>query len=265
MASSSSPKRGHAPAVASRQKRAPQAPERTLQDAIGYRFQQPDLLGLALTHRSFRWEQAPAAPATGADNERFEFLGDAVLGLRISERLLERFPQSAEGQLSRLRSWLVSARNLDAAAHRLDLGRYLRLSRAEEAIGGRGKQRLLANATDALIAAIYLDGGYPAAARFIDQHILGTSLEELAPGDLHEFAYKSALQEWAHASSRPVPAYRVLAERGPQHEKIFTVEVEVPGVFTGAASGNSKKAAEQQAAAAALAFLGLLPPPAPAA
>ena len=238
------------------------SPEDGLQERIGYRFRDSERLRLALTHRSWRGEEsgvAAEAGETAADNERLEFLGDAVLGLRVSERLVEAYPQSSEGQLSRLRAWLVSARHLGVAAERLELGRCLRISRAEESIGGRNKPRLLANAAEALIAALYLDGGYAAAAGFIDRHILGASLDELTPGHLHEFAYKSALQEWAHAEGRAVPAYRILGERGPQHAKTFTVEVTLPGVYTGTGSGSSKKTAEQKAAGAALAFLGLLP------
>lgn len=225
---------------------------------LGHRFAQPGLLRQALTHRSLgRKGPDPAVSAPG-DNERFEFLGDAVLGLRVCERLFQVFPQCSEGQLSRLRSWLVSARNLALAAHRLDLGPQLRLSSAEAAIGGRDKQRLLANAMEAVIAAVYLDAGYAAAAEFIDTHILGSSLESLSPEHLHEFAYKSALQEWAHANGRTVPSYRVMGSSGPDHEKTFTVEVAIPEVFVGTATGASKKEAEQRAAAQALAFLGLV-------
>lgn len=215
------------------------------------------LLEQALTHRSFLRDSAATEPV-GADNERLEFLGDAVVGLRVCERLLAAFPASDEGQLSRLRAWLVSARNLAAAAQQLGLGDHLRLSHAEEAIGGRGKQRLLANAMEAVIAAIHLDGGYAAAAAFIDRHLIGNSLEDLSPDHLHEFAYKSVLQEWAHASGRPLPVYRTLGASGPEHTKIFTVEVSLSGVFTGVGTGSSKKQAEQQAAGAALQFLGLL-------
>jgi len=237
--------------------------EAELQQRLGYWFQQPERLRQALTHRSW-WREQPGGhpamePATAPpDNERLEFLGDAVVGLRVSERLLETFPASSEGQLSRLRAWLVSARNLAAVATRLGLGEHLRLSHAEEAIGGRGKQRLLANVLEALTGAIHQDGGYAAAAAFVDRQVVGASLERLSPDHLHEFAYKSVLQEWAHAGAHPLPAYRLLSATGPEHGKLFTIEVSLPGVFTGQGSGTSKKDAEQKAAGAALKFLGLL-------
>jgi len=228
-----------------------------LEERLGHRFAQPELLVQALTHRS--WPRAQGGSAGAApDNERFEFLGDAVLGLRVSERLLESFPASNEGQLSRLRGWMVSARHLASIAERLDLGRHLRLSRAEEAIGGRHKQRLLANGLEAVIAAIHLDAGYAAAAAFVDRHIVGASLEPIAIERLHEFAYKSALQEWSHAAGRPLPRYRVVTATGPEHDKLFTVEVSLDDIYTGTAEGLSKKDAEQRAAAAALQYLGLL-------
>jgi len=234
--------------------------EAELQQRLGYSFAQPERLRQALTHRSWWREQPGAQPAAAAppDNERLEFLGDAVVGLRVSERLLEAFPASSEGQLSRLRAWLVSARNLAAVARQLRLGEHLRLSHAEEAIGGRSKPRLLANALEAVVGAIHQDGGYAAAAAFIDRQVVGSSLERLSPDHLHEFTYKSVLQEWAHASALPLPAYRLLSATGPEHGKHFTIEVSLPGVFTGQGSGSSKKEAEQRAAGAALEFLGLL-------
>lgn len=236
-----------------------------LEQRLGHVFRDPSLLQRALTHRSYRRERMEAgeraAAAPTQDNERLEFLGDAVLGLRACERLIQVYPASSEGPLSRLRAWIVSASNLALAAQRLDLGAALRLSRAEESIGGRSKPRLLANAMEAVIAAIYLDGGYAPAAAFIDRHILASSLQQLPPGTLHEFAFKSALQEWAHAAGRKTPVYRVLSSAGPEHEKQFTVEVSLGEIFTGTATGTSKKAAEQRAAAAALAFLGVLPRP----
>ncbi|MGH9483055.1 MAG: ribonuclease III [Terriglobales bacterium] len=238
-------------------------PETALSRRLGHSFQNPALLEQALTHRSFgrdrgRGSAAADDAASLQDNERLEFLGDAVLGLRVCERLLTAFPAGSEGQLSRLRAWLVSSRNLAAVAQRLELGEHLRLSHAEEAIGGRSKSRLLANAMEAVIAAIHLDGGYSAAAAFIDRHFIGTSLECLSPDHLHEFAYKSVLQEWAHATGRALPVYSMRGASGPEHTKVFTVEVTLPGVFTGLGTGSSKKQAEQKAAGAALQFLGLL-------
>lgn len=222
--------------------------EQQLQQRIGHQFRRPELLRQALTHSSWARAQGPSH----ADNERLEFLGDAVLGLRVCERLTEALPSAAEGELTRLRSWLVSARHLAEAAARMNLGSYLRLSPAEEQIGGRGKTRLLANAMEAVIAAIHLDGGYAEAARFVDAHILPEDLAARSPQAWQAFGFKSALQEWAHAAGLPTPVYRVLKAVGPEHNKIFTVEVEVEGRVKAQGAGASKKQAEQNAAAAAL-------------
>lgn len=222
-------------------------------------FRDPSLLRQALTHRS--WKSVSAGEP---DNERLEFLGDAALGLRVSERLLATFPQCAEGELSRLRSWLVSARHLAEVARRLSLGDQLRLSPGEERLGGRGRERILANALEAVVGAIQLDRGYAAAARFVDRCVLGSALTQLSPGHVHEFAYKSVLQEWAHAHHCPPPVYRVVAVSGPEHGKTFHVELRLEGVYTGEAQGRSKKSAEQNAASAALVQLGAVPAPAPA-
>jgi len=204
------------------------------------------LLLQALTHRSHS-----AQP----NNERLEFLGDAIIGLRANERLLEAFPAASEGELTRLRAWIVSSSNLAAAAARLRLGDDLLLSRAEEAIGGRRKPRLLANVLEAVTAAIHLDAGYAAAAAFLDRHLLAEALDHVQPGQLHDFAYKSALQEWAHARGHGLPQYRVIGAEGPEHGKLFTVEVTLANGVTAQGSGSSKKRAEQQAAASALAQL----------
>lgn len=223
---------------------------------LGHRFRNPELLHEALTHRSLgSWS---GARKNNSDNERLEFLGDAVLGLRAGERLLQVFPQAAEGQLSRLRSWLVSARRLALAARALDLGPDLKLSPAEERVGGREKDRLLANAMEALIGAVHSDGGYPAAARFIDRHLL-EDLESLSLDHVHEFAYKSLLQEWAHAHGHTPPHYQVVAEGGPEHQKSFTVAVRLQGLYEGRASGSSIKKAEQAAARGALQAMQVMP------
>ncbi|MGH9518293.1 MAG: ribonuclease III [Terriglobales bacterium] len=225
--------------------------EQQIQQRIGWQFQRPELLRQALTHSS--WARAQGADV--GDNERLEFLGDAVLGLRVCERLSAALPHATEGELTRLRSWLVSARHLAVAAAQLDLGAFLRLSLAEEHIGGRGKTRLLANAMEAVIAAIHLDGGYAEAARFIDAHILPADLAARPTQAWEAFGYKSALQEWAHAASLPAPAYRVLEAAGPEHNKIFTVEVEVGARVKARGKGASKKEAEQNAAQAAMEHL----------
>lgn len=179
-------------------------------------------------------------------------MGDAVLELRVSEQILAAYPEADEGELTRLRGWMVSARNLAATAGHLELGRHLCLSHSEESVGGRHKQRLLANALEAVIAAVYHDGGYAAAAAVIDAHILAPSLARHHAGALHEFAFKSALQERAHAAGLPLPVYRLLEATGPEHAKRFTVEVRLADGTSGTGTGLSKKDAEQRAAAAAL-------------
>ncbi len=226
-----------------------------LQERIGYRFHQPRWLLQALTHRS--WSTQTTTAGEREDNELLEFLGDAVLGLRASERLLQAYPESSEGQLSRLRAWIVSSRYLAQMAERLDLGAYLRLSPNEERVGGRGKLRLLANALEAMIGAIQRDSGYSSAAAFIDHFVL-PSLDALQIGQLHEFAYKSALQEWAHAQGHPLPHYQVVSASGPEHGKTFHVEVAIEGIYRGEGRGATKKAAEQAAAQGALHHFDLL-------
>lgn len=223
------------------------------------KFRDPGLLRQALTHSS--WKAARTANAAEPDYERLEFLGDAVLELRVSERLYAAFPASPEGELSRLRAWLVSARHLASVAQALSLGGFLRLSPGEERLGGRTRERILANVLEAVIGAVHLDRGYARAARFIDRHVLGADFASLSPNSLHEFAYKSALQEWAHLHHRPAPAYRVTGATGPEHGKTFHVELRIEGLYQGRAQGRSKKSAEQNAARAALVKLGAIPSP----
>ncbi len=233
----------------------PPEPAAELQPRLGYVFQRPELLRRALTHSS--WRRAHGGAGANEDNERLEFLGDAVLELRVSERLLAAHPESDEGQLTRWRAWLVSARHLARLAQGLELGAALRLSAAEAAIGGRAKPRLLANALEAVIAAIHLDGGYAAAAAFVDR-LLEEALRQLAPETVHEFGFKSALQEWAHATGAGLPSYRLVEASGPEHGKRFTAEVSIAGRCIHRGAGKTKKDAEQQAAAAALRDLGRL-------
>lgn len=257
-----------ATAKRSRNKTAPTAPAPAelprefaeLETLLGYRFRRPELLREALTHRSWRAGMKPGTPeAEAPDNERLEFLGDAVLALRTSERMLAAFPQSTEGHLSRLRAWIVSARYLAEVAQKLQLGRFLLLSRGEEHIGGRSKERLLANGMEAILGAVHQDGGYRSSSRQIDRHVIGTCLETLSPEHVHEFAYKSVLQEWAHAQGKPQPVYRIVGVSGPEHSKTFTVEVEISGVYRGQAEAHSRKDGEQHAAHDALVQLGRIP------
>lgn len=182
-----------------------------------------------------------------------------MLQLRVSERLVATYPQASEGELTRLRGGIVSARSLLRAAVALDLGRHLRLSPAEEAVGGREKQRLLANTMEAVIAALHQDGGYDAAAAVIDRLVVAPGLQHYPLGAVNEFGFKSALQERAHALGLPLPVYRMLETSGPEHDRRFTVEVMLTDGTLGAGSGSSKKDAEQQAAAAALEALSRKP------
>lgn len=218
-----------------------------LEAAIGHHFHETSWLERALTHSSRR-EQA-ASPVD--DNERLEFLGDAVLSLVVSEYLVKRFPNWSEGQLSKSKGRLVSARSLQAAGQRIGLGRHLRLGRGEEKTGGREKRTLLANAYEALLAAIYCDGGYEAAGRFVRGTLLDPMVGEQAEA-LTAPDHKSALQEWLQSRGWHSPRYRVIRETGPDHAKRFLVQVSSDRRVLAAAEGPSKKEAEQLAAQHAL-------------
>lgn len=209
----------------------------SLENALGYRFCDKQLLRRALTHRSHVYEKG------GQHNEQLEFLGDAVLGFLVSEALVHARPELSEGRLSRLRARLVSATHLYEVADRLELGRYLLLGRGEEHTGGRHKRALLADALEALIAAIYLDGGVEAARRFVCEHI-AVRLKEAEPVT----DYKGALQELAQARKLPAPKYVTVAERGPAHARIFTVEARIGRQWSALGEAPSKKDAGQQAA-----------------
>lgn len=230
--------------------------EGNLEERLGYRFLRPDLLERALTHRSALgdargWGGSELTKKGAEDNERLEFLGDAVLALLVSENLCELFPGWSEGQLSRSRARLVRAPSLEAAARRLDLGRHLRLGHGEEKTGGREKAALLADAFEAVIGAIYLDGGLDAARHFLRRTLLEDVLERRGER-LAESDRKSALQEFLQGRGRPPAEYRLTGESGPDHRKKFQVEVWVDGACLAAGQGNTKKEAEQQAAERAL-------------
>lgn len=223
-----------------------------LEQAIGYRFRRPELLERALTHRS----AVPEDVSTGIrrDNEQLEYLGDAVLGMMVSEHLVGAFGQWSEGQLSKGRARLVNAASLYLAARRLALGNYLHLGKGEEKTGGREKPALLADAFEALVAAIYLDGGLPAAREFVKRALLDAAIEvEGARLELSD--HKSALQEFLQARGLPSPRYAVVRESGPDHEKTFWMQVDVPGRVNATGMGLNKKEAEQAAAAQALELL----------
>jgi ribonuclease III len=224
-----------------------------LEVAAGHRFADREILRRALTHSSHVHEQVLAdGQATARDNEQLEFLGDSVLGFLISEDLVERHPEAAEGRLSKLKAHLVSAAWLHEAAQRLRLGEYLELGRGEEMSGGRAKKTLLVDALEALIAAIYLDGGMEPARAFIQRFVVAPGLSEAGlageqvPQNLTD--YKSALQEFAQARRLPPPRYVIVRERGPEHSKTFTVEARVGREWVGQAEGNTKKSAAQKAA-----------------
>ena len=217
--------------------------------ASGYVFRRPELRRQALTHKSFLNEQAGEA---GSDNERLELLGDAVLSLVITEYLVSQFPSLHEGDLSKLRAGLVSEPCLAAGARRIDLGRFLRLGRGEEMSRGREKTSILADALEAMAAAIYLDGGLEASRSFL-LRVLEEDLEKLEQRGSHEGAdYKTRLQELCQRQFDELPDYRVTAESGPDHDKRFEVELRVKGRVLGGGMGKTKKAAEQAAAKVAL-------------
>jgi ribonuclease-3 len=222
-----------------------------LQDLIGYRFKDPQLLLEALTHSSFARE----ASERGRDNEKLEFLGDAVLNFLVSVRLAETFPEDQEGKLSRGRARLVAAEHLSKVASRLGLGEFLRLGRGEEKTGGRAKSTLLVDALEALLAALYRDGGLEAAQRFVEEFVLPAELEASAE-ELFSVDYKSALQEHLQADRLGSAEYRVVEETGPEHQKTFTVEVRAGENRVARGRGPNKKSAEAQAARELLERLG---------
>ena len=236
-----------------------------LEEELGHRFRRPELLDQALTHSSQarELESLPSAAPVG-DNEQLEFLGDAVLGLITSEELFNRFPQFREGQLSKLRAHLVSEKHLVRVARHLQLGHYLRLGRGEEKSGGRHKSALLADGLEAVLGAIYLDGGLAEVRRVVLQYIIDPELEALARAgsSLPQTDFKSALQEKLQALGRPQPSYVLVQERGPDHRKTFTVEARLLSAgnharieFVGRAEGSTKKNAEQEAARQLLQYL----------
>jgi ribonuclease-3 len=232
-----------------------------LEERLRYRFRDRGLLEHALTHRSRAHEDVTGGVA---DNESLEFLGDAVLGFVIAEVLFRECPQYDEGQKSKIKASLVSAVTLARVGERLDLGPHLLLGRGEEKTGGRRKTALLADACEALIAAIYLDTGLDPARDFILREIWSMQSELTQPGLLTALTgdYKSALQEALQARERGLPEYRIVAEAGPDHRKVFEVEVSISGAVVARAEGRSKKEAEQQAARLALERLEPQPGPA---
>ena len=220
---------------------------KNLEERLGYQFQNRTLLENALTHSSYANEHRDAGMPS---NERLEFLGDSVLGMVVADHLYREHPNMPEGELTRTRAAMVCEDSLVEVARTLDLGRYLRLGKGEDAGGGRTRPSILADATEAVIAAIYLDGGIAQARRTIRTLILGNEEELSASRD-----YKTALQELIQKESGQKLIYRLVAEKGPDHAKCFSMEVELNGTTIGAGEGRTKKAAEQAAAKAAIAAL----------
>ncbi|MDP1570230.1 MAG: ribonuclease III [Vicinamibacterales bacterium] len=222
-----------------------------LEARLGYRFRDRGLLEHALTHRS----KAAEDPSGGVvDNESLEFLGDAVLGFAVADLLCREFPDSREGYKSKVKSAVVSTASLAEGARRLGLGDHLILGRGEEKTGGRKKPALLADTYEALIAAIYLDGGLVPARAFIEREIGPLIRDARGPGYVNR-DYKSTLQERLQTRGGPLPSYRIAAEIGPDHVKQFHVEVRVGDEVIAEGVGRTKKDAEQEAARAALAAL----------
>jgi ribonuclease III len=213
---------------------------------IDYAFEDRAPLIEALTHRSFVNEAA----AEVTDNERLEFLGDAVIDLAVSAELMRRFPDAQEGSLSRMRSSMVSESGLAAAARTVGLGDALRLGRGEDLSGGRDRSSLLADAFEALMASVYLDGGFDAVRQIVVAQLKFPDASGRLPGDP-----KTDLQERMQASHRVTPRYRVVQESGPDHNKTFTVEILCDEEVLGVGSGQTKKVAEQNAAASAIAVM----------
>jgi len=241
-----------------------------LEAVLGHGFASPELLLCALTHRSLTNERGANAqvPAGGkeelagaGDNERLEFLGDAVLGLVVAEALYGLHPEWQEGELTRVRAQLVSRQHMAEVAVAIGLGNHLRLSRGEDKSGLRHKSTVLSNTMEAVMAALFLDGGLEPVREFARRHVLGEAAEQLAEELRHGAAlgnYKSALQERLQAEQAGSPVYRVKSESGPDHRKRFLVEVRLkaeggePGKPLARGMGSTKKHAEQDAARRAL-------------
>lgn len=220
----------------------------TIEALLGYRFNQPQRLEEALTHRSLR------QGVGDTDNERLEFLGDRVLGLVVSERLCQLYPEWEAGQLSKGLARLVNASTIQGSARRLKLGEHLRLGPGEEKTGGRDKKRLLSDAYEAVLGAIYLDGGLAHATEFAERTLLIPAMEAEVEA-LERSDYKSALQEWLQERGLDIVEYRLADACGPDHQKTFEVEVWHQGKQLSLATGLTKKGAEQAAAKLALQVL----------
>src|SRR4030095_12946101 len=222
---------------------------------LGYAFQQRELLERALTHKSFSNENRDfRAP----NNERLEFLGDAVLGFVVGEMIYRSFPTLQEGALSKIKAHLVSSNMLGAKGRALEIGRFLRMGMGEARSGGAEKVSLLADAFEAVVAAIYLDGGVPATEAFV-RRVFGPEVDVINIGDLSFHDYKTTLQETAQGLGLPLPEYQVVEESGPDPEKACLVQLLWDGIAFSQGNGRSKREAQRKAAKEALKKLGRLP------
>ena len=226
---------------------------KTLEEKLDYTFHDRTLLENALTHSSCANESRGRLQS----NERLEFLGDSVLGMVVADHLFRNHPDLPEGELTRTRAALVCEESLVQAAHALDLGAYLHLGKGEEAGGGRSRPSIQADAVEAVLAAVYLDGGIGSARKIVQRLILSRELEGLTSSR----DYKTALQELVQRENGQVLQYRLTGEEGPDHDKRFFVEVDLNGSRVGAGQGHSKKEAEQMAAKAAIQSLSQGHPP----
>ena len=215
-----------------------------LEEKLGYRFRDRGLLEHAMTHSSYANEHRGAGLTS---NERLEFLGDSVLGVVVADYLFRKHPDMPEGELTRTRAALVCEGSLHEVARSLGLGRYLRLGRGEDAGGGRSRPSILADATEAMLAAVYLDGGMGAVRPIIRALILDKEQEKAADRD-----YKTALQEMVQRRQGAAVSYLMVRESGPDHCRSFEMEASVDGEVIGTGAGRTKKEAEQMAAKAAL-------------
>ena len=216
-----------------------------LETAIGYRFKNIQLLQNALTHSSYaneRWHNSLLS------NERLEFLGDSVLGMLVAEYLFRTFPNRPEGELTRMRADMVCEQTLAAAANRIGIGEHLLLGHGEEQGGGRKRSSILADAMESVIAACFLDGGIEAALKVVQQFIL----VEVPLKKMHNIDYKTQLQELVQQKKNQVLSYALVGQSGPDHDKVFEVEVALNGTVVGRGTGSSKKRAEQDSARAAI-------------
>lgn len=218
---------------------------------ISYRFEDTDLLEQAMSHRSYLQDSTERI----FSNERLEFLGDSVLGMLVTDELYHRFPKASEGELTRIKSTIVSRDRLAKQARNMELGKYLLLGNGEEKSGGRNRASILADGYEALLGAIYLDGGVSEVRQLVRVHLL-KDIDSLVHSRFHQ-NYKSWLLEYCQAEGISTPDYQVIKENGPDHNKEFVVHVYVKGEKLGRGVGTTKKKAEQNGARMAIKKLGL--------